>query len=353
MGVTLRKRKNADGTISLRLDIIHEGKRWIETMQHLKLNKAVNAADRERNKENLRLAESIANARRRELEAQGYDVPTDGRKTLVLEWMQAYCDNYKKKDARNMQGAKNRFAAFINENRLNGLTFGRLTEAHVKEFWDYLVERSIGEGASSYFNRFKKMMKHAHSKRIITHNVAANVMARGGGESAKKEVLTLEEIQTLARTKTENEQVKRAFLFCCVTGLRFIDVKSLLWDNIDLNEGLLSFRQSKTGRSVAIPLNETAANLLDKPNKGLVFDLPSANGCNKTLKAWVKRAGINKAITWHNARHSFGTNLILHKHDIVTTSKLMGHTTLRHTQRYVDSASELKRAAVNSLKINL
>jgi integrase/recombinase XerD len=319
----------------------------------LHLCKGANVADRERNKENLRLAENIANACRRELEVQGYDVPTEGRKTLVLEWMQAYVDAYCKKDKRNMQGALNRFAAFINTNRLQGLTFGRITEAHIKEFWDYLVERSKSEGASSYFNWFKKMMKHAYSKRLMLHNVAANVIARGGGEAAKKDVLTIEEIRILAKTSTESIVVKRAFLFSCFTGLRFIDVKALLWENINLNDRLITINQSKTGRGVTIPLNETAISQLGEPNAGLVFHLPSANGCNKTLKAWVKRAGIKKTITWHNARHSFGTNLILHKNDVVTTSKLLGHTTLRHTQCYVDSAAELKRTAVNSLEINL
>jgi hypothetical protein len=45
------------------------------------------------------------------------------------------------------------------------------------------------------------------------------------------------------------------------------------------------------------------------PAKKKIFNLPTANGANKTLKAWIGRAGINK-ITAASAAHC-GTNLIL------------------------------------------
>jgi len=63
MSVTLRKRKNADGTTSLRLDIFHNGQRTIETLKHLKLAKPSNVNDREDNKELLKKAEAVRLAR--------------------------------------------------------------------------------------------------------------------------------------------------------------------------------------------------------------------------------------------------------------------------------------------------
>lgn len=42
MSITLRKRKNKDGTTSLRLDIYTDGKHKIETLKHLQLNKVSN-----------------------------------------------------------------------------------------------------------------------------------------------------------------------------------------------------------------------------------------------------------------------------------------------------------------------
>ena len=60
MSVTLRKRKNTDGTTSLLLDIYHNGMRKCEFLKELKLAKPSSLNDRQKNKENLELAEKIA-----------------------------------------------------------------------------------------------------------------------------------------------------------------------------------------------------------------------------------------------------------------------------------------------------
>ena len=104
-----------------------------------------------------------------------------------------------------------------------------------------------------------------------------------------------------------------------------------------------------------VPLNDVAIKLVGEPQKSddFVFKLPTNEGANKTLKAWVKRAGIEKAITWHNGRHSFGTNLIFNDVDILTTSKLMGHTTTTHTQRYITASEEMKRKGTDKINFDL
>lgn len=355
MSVTLRKRKNSDGTTTLLLDIYHNGERKYEFLKNLKLCKPANPTDRQHNKDKVELAEKIAVKRAQELSASDYAMVTDtGKKTIVAEWMQSYVDKYQKKDKRNMQGALNRFKNFLIEDDKEGLTFGKLSELVISDFQDYLRQHSKGEGASSYFSRFKKMMKQAYRQKLILNNPAADVRTIQGN-AARKDALTLEEIQLLASTPTESSKVKRAFLFSCVTGLRWVDVKGLTWAQINSKGRYLNLQQSKTEKPVHINLNDTAIKLLDKEGKPdeLVFDLPTANGANKTVKAWVKRAGIAKKVTWHNARHSFGTNLVFYGADISTASNLLGHSSLKHTQRYVKAANELKQKATDTLNINL
>lgn len=355
MSVILRKRKNSDGTTSLLLDIYDKGNRSYEFLKHLQLSKPSNHLDRQKNKENLQLAVKIATKRAQDLSASNYNMASEtGKSTIVTEWMQSFVDNYKKKDKGNMQGALNRFKDFLIEEKKQGLTFGELTELIIEDFRDELSAKSKGEGASSYFARFKKMVKQAYRKKIIANNPAADV-SRPKGTAKKKDNLTLDEIKLLAKTKTESDQVRRAFLFSCVTGLRWIDVSNLTWENINVKNMVMTISQSKTEREVTINLNDTAIKLIGDPDKSneLVFTLPTANGANKTLKAWVKRAGIKKKITFHNARHSFGTNLIFHGADVTTAKDLLGHTSLRHTQRYVTAARELKERATDKLNLDL
>ena len=356
MSVILRKRKNTDGTTTLRLDIYKNGMRTIETLKELKLAKPSNLADRESNKKLLQQAEAIRVTRAADLEANDYNMVTDtGKKTVVTAWLQNYVDAYTKKDKRNMQGALNRFSDYLIEVKKQSLTFGNINALLIEDFIDYLENKSTGEGAASYYNRFKKMIKQAYRKRLMKDNVLDFVERKVSGKAKKKDILTLDELKILAATPTESSEVKKAFLFSCVTGLRWIDVKALRWQDIDLSNKQMNVTQSKTGEVVNIPLNDTAIKLLEQPKATTltVFDLPTANGANKTLKAWVKRAKITKAITWHNARHSFGTNLIFNDVGLLTASKLLGHTTTKHTQRYVDIANEMKEKATSKINIEL
>ncbi len=356
MSVILRKRKNADGSTTLRLDIYKNGQRTVETLKHLKLAKPSNFMDRINNKERLQLAESIAVQRAAELEATNYDMVTDaGKYTIITAWMQSHVDAYTKKDKRTMQGVLNRFITFLTSLRKSELTFGNLDALLIEDFIGDLEANSKGEGARSYYNRFKKMIKQAYRKKLMKENVLDFVERKVKGKAKKKDILTLVELKTLAATPTENREIRRAFLFTCVTGLRWCDIKSLQWKNINIDSRQMTVTQSKTGEDVATPLNDTAMNLLNEVEKNgsFVFTLPTSNGCNKTLKAWVKRAKINKAITWHNGRHSFGTNLIFNDVDVLTASKLLGHNSLRHTQRYVDTAAEMKQTATNKINIEL
>lgn len=357
MSVTLRKKKNKSGSTSLYLDIYHNGKRDYEFLE-MRLVKPVTPVDREANRETLELAKKIALKRSQELTANEYDINTgEGKNTIVTTWMQAYIDKYKKKDKRNLQGALNRFKAFMIEDKIEGLTFGRINETIISDYQDYLKVHNKGEGAASYFNRFKKMMKQAKRDKLILTNPAEEVKTKGG-KAKKRDILTLEEIQTLAKTHTDSEEVKRAALFSCVTGFAWIDVKMLQWGHVNLQAGYMVKMREKNDGEVDAPhinLNATAKQLLGKPGKptDFVFDLPTANGCNKTVKLWVKRAGIEKKITWHNFRHSFGTNLVFLGTDVVTASALLGHTSLKHTQRYVKAANELKERATDKLNIEL
>lgn len=356
MSVKLRKEKNADGTTRLRLDIYKNGQRTFETLSHLKLAKPANVADRENNKDLLRQAEAIRVAKAAELEANNYSLVSDaGKKMVVMEWLQGYVDKYTKKDKRNMQGAVNRFGEHLAAIKKSKITFSALNSEIIEGYIDMLNDSCKGEGASSYYSRFKKAIKQAYRRRLMRENVFDFVTKKPRGKAAKKDVLTIDEVKVLAVTPVQSPEVRRAVIFSLMSGLRWIDVKGLKWANISVQQKVVKLLQSKTVLEVSVPLNDAAINILGEagtPDE-LVFNLPGANGANKTLKAWIKRAGIDKKITYHNLRHSFGTNLIFNDVDVVTASKLLGHTSLRHTQRYVDTAEELKIKATDKLNFDL
>ena len=68
----------------------------------------------------------------------------------------------------------------------------------------------------------------------------------------------------------------------------------------------------------------------------------------KGWQAALKRAGI-EGVTFHTCRHTFGTRLVMRGVDLVTVAELMGHRTLKMTQRYSHPTPEHKRRAVELL----
>lgn len=355
--VVLREKKLANDSISLYLDTYREGVRSYEFLR-LYLNPNVRTPlERQTNKETLELAEKIRTQRESELNhaAFGYVAPSK-QKVLYKDYVEGYIKTYSKKDLRMIQAVDKRFKDFLIEKvpgvKLSSLKLTQIDKAMMVRFVEYLMGKSTGEGGHSYFKRFKKVLNSAIESGIMAVSPANGVEYKVT-EGLRKDILSNEEIMLLAKTPCQNQHIKKAFILCCCTGLRFCDVVDLKYSNIDFASGKMKIDQAKTGKPVNIDLNTTARKIIGEPGDpdARVFELPTSNGCNDTIDAWVKRAGINKHITWHCARHSFAVNLLTspEKPDIKTVSSTLGHTSLKHTEKYTRVVDELKKKAVNAL----
>lgn len=325
--------------------------------------------ERKQNKETLELAKKIRFERGQEFleSGEGYRLKKD-RKINFLDYFQTYIDNYTKKDIRMVQIALSRFKDFFTDtpeyNRFDkskSIQPDQLNKDMMIAFAEYLQTRSKGEGAKSIYQRFKKVINYAIEHDVMIKNPCLGVIIKVDDQILRKDILSLEEEQTLIATHyaNENPNIRRAFIFCLYCGLRFCDVKDLTYRNIDYSNELLKFEQNKTkGHSVnsgvVIPLNDNLITFIgeapeDDNLDALVFPLPSYEACGKALRRWVKRAGINKHISWHCARHSFATNILNNGANIKTTATLLGHSGLKHTEKYVRAVDALKQEAINSL----
>ena len=175
----------------------------------------------------------------------------------------------------------------------------------------------------------------------------------------RKDVLSPEEVQKLMACHYDNENptVRQAFIFCLYCGLRFCNVKDLTFKNVDYANRLLKFEQSKAkehsaSSGVVIPLNDGLLSIIGEAptdKNCLIFDLSTYESCCKSVKRWVKRAGIDKHISWHLARHSFAVNILNNGANIKTVASLLGHSGLMHTEKYTRAVDKLKEEAINSL----
>ena len=361
--------------------------------------------EKERNKEIIIVAERIRQEREQERlnDVMGYRINTH-KNDNIIAFFDTYLEDYTKKDKRNIALAINRFKTFLRENRpacatkktakeiasidkewaemhkhIHGkhpinenayyrfsLKPGQLNGELVRKFVDYLKDNSEGEGASTAYARFKKVVKYAQEKGLLKSNPCTGISCQRN-DVLTKDVLSAEEIAQLVSThyQGENPDIRRAFILTLYTGIRFCDVKDLTFSDVDYANSILSFEQSKTsGHSTAsrvyLPLRSVPLQVIGRPEdfgkgkKDKIFDLPSHTMCLKALRHWTARAGIDKHITWHCGRHSFATQILTNGANVKVVATLLGHSGLRYIEKYTRALDEAKVKALDSLpSINL
>ncbi|WP_289874271.1 site-specific integrase [uncultured Muribaculum sp.] len=319
--------------------------------------------ERQQNKETLEAAKRIRFERGQELleRAGGYRLKKD-RDINFHDWYRAYVNEYTKTDKNKIRRAHECFVDFLKgRNEYTRLAVrlhpDKITKEMMTGFTEYLQNHFNGETPHTLYARFKKVILAAVEKDVMRKNPCHGVSIKIDKNKLTKDVLSIDEVKALIATpvERENPNIRRAFIFCLYCGLRWCDVKDLTYGNVDFSNRVLRFEQSKTkGHSsasgVVIPLNEGLLKLIGKGERGdRIFPLPSHTMCLKALRHWTKHAGIEKHITWHCARHSFATNILSNGANIKTVANLLGHSDLRHTEKYTRVIDSLKEAAINSL----
>ena len=161
--------------------------------------------------------------------------------------------------------------------------------------------------------------------------------------------LTPEELERLERCgcatgNARQRHVLDAFLFCCYAGLRYSDFTHLTAGSLVSvgKERWLTYRSVKTGADVRLPLSllfdGKGLAILHKYRACLddFFHLPDNSNVNKCLRRLALRAGIDKPVSFHVARHTNATLLIYKGVNITTVQRLLGHKSVRTTQVYAN-----------------
>ena len=91
--------------------------------------------------------------------------------------------------------------------------------------------KSVGEGAKSIYQRFKKVVRYAIDHEMMLKDPCKSVVCKVDEQILRKDVLSMDEIQSLIQCHYDNENsnVRRAFILCLYCGLRFCDVKDLTY----------------------------------------------------------------------------------------------------------------------------
>jgi integrase len=361
--IKLRKRLQPSGRTSLYLDIYLKGRRKTEFL-HLYLVPENTRADKEKNRETMRLADAIRAKRVVDLQNGRFGFDDSSKlDASFLEYFRAQMNACRRHGTRaGWESTLRHLERYCSPN----VTFRNITPEWVLGFKNYLetahiIDRSKdGTSVSAqgllttsskdlYFTKLKACIHRALEERILTVNPMRGI-AGFKREEHERVYLTLEEVRKLAASYCLNPTLKRAFLFACLTGLRKSDVLGLTWGDVRRQGEFtrIVFRQQKTGGQEYIDISPQATAFMGERGEAheqVFADFHYTNQVQKELKRWVLAVGINKDVTFHAARHTFAVLMLDLGADIYTVQKLLGHRLLQTTQIYAKVLDKKKQEA--------
>ncbi|WP_312508544.1 site-specific integrase [Chryseobacterium culicis] len=379
MKISLKQKNLKDGRISLYIEFYKgsstdlNGKRvHLRDFEYLKMylsKEPKNIKEKKDNKETLELAENILAIRKSEYIQGKFDLKnTTKAKRTFLNYFAEKTEEKQEQDSSNNYG--NWFSTLQHLKKIipQNTIFDEVDEDLIKKIRHYFdnVARTKSDlplsqnSKYSYFNKFKAALRSAFDEGYLSINYASKIKSFEQAES-QREYLTFEELQSLAKAECKYDVLKRAFLFSCLSGLRWSDINTLVWNEVR-DEGEISkinYRQEKTEGVEYLYISAQARELLgerqdqtDRVFRGLKYGMTY----NTEIIRWCNRAGVPKHITFHSARHTNAVLLLENGADIYTVSKRLGHREIRTTAIYAKIVDKkMKEAAemIPTLQINL
>lgn len=280
--------------------------------------------------------------------------------------------------------------------------FGWLLEKPMRDITPFLLQswrKKQLEGGKSpaTVNRDLTSLKALLSKAVelgfIDHHPLAKLKPAKGADNARVRYLSTDEEKRLfaaiENREAEGRQARERFnlwrkqrhldllpeiskdhfidhlqpivLLALNTGLRRGEIFNLEWRDIDFLHHRLTVRaaSAKGAKTRHVPLNKTAHDILNRwrsqtTSKGLIFSNKKGERLDNITTSWGNLVSAAKLedFTFHDLRHDFATRTLRAGADIVTVSKLLGHSDLKMTMRYAHVNDETLQAAVNRLSVN-
>ena len=383
MTITLRQKDLENDNKSLYLDIYDNGKRKFEFLS-LYLLPEVDEQTKAANEETLKRAHQI----RAERILHPETIPDKGHQTVakedvadespeVMDWIQTYIDQitasgeYSKSVIRQTQYLQDRMSEYLEAQRKTHISLRKFDKECFKAFFlwlknDYVPQKFVRKESKplseSSLKNVQQRIVAVFNKAVKAGKLKANPFYQmdksdtfGTPKESHKQFLTPEELKIFMASEETNgvRETQLAFGFACLTGLRISDIRALRWSDIQKNEGTntLVIIQKKTKAVNAVPICSTAMGWMPECGKdNKVFHLPAHANVDAALKRIAKKVGIEKSISFHTSRHTFGTLIQAATGNIETTKKLMGHKSLKSTAIYADVLTEEKVKAVTNTR---
>ena len=256
----------------------------------------------------------------------------------------------------NLYYSNRNLREFIENKGVQDISIDTITESLFEEYRFFLKKQGF---AAATINRYlcwlSRLMFRAVSQRIIRCNPFEN--AKYEKEDRKIRFLQKGEVMKLMAMKMndrEAEQARLMFVFSCFTGMAISDIENLKYKHIQTaadGQRYIRKERQKTKVEFIVPLHPIAEAIIShcrneqerneehltvkEKGDSLVFQPHcSRSVMGKNLSIVGKACGIRQRLSYHMARHTFGTMCLSAGIPIESIAKMMGHASISSTQIY-------------------
>lgn len=355
---TKRNQKDGSSVRYLRLVQTVNGRAEEESIGKYIFDPAKTPAQKKYNKDVMSFVDELVYERKRLLERSVGGL--DDLRTLEKSFLEVYKD-YRELNGRYWQKAERDKWSICEKHLMDffpNLSVREVTPTVTKQFWMYLCDLTKTNGlkisknsARAYIKPYVQVARDLWRQGVLSKDPLHAVKMKTETKTQAPS-LTEEELQIAFNTKPrpQDQQLINAFLFSCLTGLRYSDVKGLCWEHLKkTTEGFyyLDVVMKKTGESIIVWLSDQARGLMGEPQPHHHNVFPQINGSSAQyarLEYWMKMdCKINKRITWHSGRHTFAYRYLrIHKNP-VNLMYLLGHKNIETTKIYFNYKPEDSR----------
>ena len=235
-------------------------------------------------------------------------------------------------------------AAFVQEKKgVEDITLRSLDKVFYDDFEIFLQTdcKMKPKTVHEHLYRLKKMTMRAVSQGTLRRDPYCRLHPEL--PKRKSRHLKLEDLKTLMSTQIDKPNLQRVrdwFIFSTFTGLAYADLKRLSVNDITQAEDgswWIHIKRQKTDTPSVIKLLDVPLRIIEKykhERQGdKVFNLYTREYLIRLTRELGEEYGFY--LTFHKARHNFGTHMTLSLGvPLETVSKMMGHTNITTTQIY-------------------
>lgn len=261
-------------------------------------------------------------------------------------------------DAKNNNNSYNKLLKY-NNNR--SLPINQLTIDYCQGFFHYLKQTGLNDSTiAGLYKKALTLFNTAQRRQLIdiqlnnpfekiTRKLTIKANHRG---LPKDEIVKLFNYQPI--DKKEEIALDIFKLSYYLRGMNFKDLCYITESQI--NNDILSYKRSKTGKLYTITVGEEAKAIINKYAGNGEFILPFLNDrrkasefnaintnlieVNEGLRLIGSKLGLSIKLTTYVARHSFATTLVNSGVDVNSIKDLLGHSKITTTQGYFNANAE-------------